>query len=246
MISIAQTKTAIVPGSGNIAYFLASGGTPPYTYSVVAGGAGGTINATTGFYSSPSALSLDPKKQKDTIRVVDAVAGTVDVEITIGNPLLLFCEILRHELNLAEDKCWLWNQKAFQPSTDGLYIPVGIDRIKVIGNNSRINSAGKNNQYLYGQALLDLNVISRDNAALYRIEEVPLALESSYSQFQQETNGFQIAKIPFGAIQNISGIDGAAIPYRFHISVVLMYAVRSSKDVQYYDDFKEVQLTTNP
>lgn len=61
------TATVIVNGTCT---FTASGGTPPYRFSIVSGS--GTINAETGVYTAPAAPSSDP------IQVGDAAGGTAE------------------------------------------------------------------------------------------------------------------------------------------------------------------------
>jgi hypothetical protein len=51
---------------------------------------------------------------------------------------------------------------------------------------------------------------------------------------------------PGGQFVNLSMIDGDAIPYRFNISVNMQYFVRKVKAVAYFDDFADVEVTTEP
>jgi hypothetical protein len=96
-------------------------------------------------------------------------------------------------------------------------------------------------------ATLGIDVISRSNEALLRKEEVLMALASDYSQAQQEANSFNIGKLPMGGqFVNLSPVDGAAIPYRFNISVNIQYFKRKVKAVPYFDDFAPVEITTEP
>ncbi|MBN1835256.1 MAG: hypothetical protein JW820_05350 [Spirochaetales bacterium] len=62
--------------------FTASGGTPPYAFSVLTP-ASGSINPTTGLYSAPAAPAMD------TVRVTDSLSATSDATVTVvsGGPL---------------------------------------------------------------------------------------------------------------------------------------------------------------
>lgn len=96
-------------------------------------------------------------------------------------------------------------------------------------------------------ATLDIDIISRGPEARDRKEEIILALNSIYAQSQQEGNSFYIGKLPPSArFVNLSNIDGAAIPYRFRISVNLQYAFVKSKAIDYFDTFSTVQETIQP
>jgi hypothetical protein len=250
-IAIAQTLTAV--GPLKTASFLASGGTAPYTYSVNAGGAGGSIDPSTGVYTAPSTVPTNPAQQFDTITATDSLAATGTAQIMVGDPLLLFCEILQAELGLAVGRVFLWDQKIFQPTDSGLYIAVSVPRCKPFSNNTKPGVTNGNLDWSKVQqetnfmATLDINAISRDNSALRRKEEILLALNSLYAQSQQEANGFYIGKLPPGAqFVNLSLVDGAAIPYRYAISVNMQYAATKSKTVPYFDTFQNVQVNTNP
>ncbi len=56
--------------------FAASGGTPLYTYSVIAGS--GFINSSTGDYTAPTALGTE------TVRVTDAALNTADATVEVA------------------------------------------------------------------------------------------------------------------------------------------------------------------
>jgi hypothetical protein len=74
---------AIAPSSVNVVVsgtltFVATGGTPPYTFSIIASGSGTpTINSVTGFYTAGSSTGID------TVQVEDAVLDTVTATVTV-------------------------------------------------------------------------------------------------------------------------------------------------------------------
>lgn len=248
-LALTQTFTAVAPRISSS--FLAVGGNSPYTYEVLPGGAGGSINSSTGLYTAPNQFNSDPSKAYDTIRVTDATSATTTSKILVGSPLLLFCDVLQHELGLANGRVYLWDQKIFQPTDDGLYIAVSVLSCKAFGNDIKADpTLGWSNpiQSINMLATLDVDIISRGPDARDRKEEVVLAFNSLYAQSQQEANSFYIGKLPPGArFVNLSEIDGAAIPYRFKISVNLQYMVVKQKSTSdYYDTFQTVSVATNP
>jgi len=243
-LSISQSATAV--GVSAPASFLGDGGVEPYVYSVVPGGAGGTINASTGAYIAPAVASSNPNLLYDTIKVVDAVADEVTTQILVGTPLLLLCEIIQKEMNLPNGRVYLWDQKIEQPKDSDLYIPIAITSCKPFGNSNRPVSNGGSldaDQSVNMLASIDINIISRGPAARDRKEEIVLALMSNYAQRQQNANCFYIGKLPTSFL-NLSQVDGAAIPYRFNISVNMQYAVCKVKPTEFYNDFESVEAFT--
>ncbi len=240
-----QTLTAIAVNLTSS--FLASGGTTPYAYSVRQGGAGGSIDSD-GIYTAPSVVSEDPSALYDTIQVRDHVGAIKTARILIGTPLLLFCDILQKEMGLADGSVYLWDQKIMQPTDFGLYIAVQVLSAKPFSNiNTFDGSTNSSVQSINMYTTLQLDVISRGPAARDRKEEVVMALNSNYAQSQQEANSFYIGKLPPGAqFLNLSAVDGAAIPYRFNISIAMQYFVTKTKTVPYFDSFEAPVLTIAP
>lgn len=245
-LALSSSVTAIGPALQT--GFLASGGTPAYAYSVLAGGAGGTINSSTGVYHSPVVINTDPAKAYDTIQVTDSLGATATLQILVGNALALFCDIIQNYLGLSNGRVYLWDQKLMQPTDSSLYVAVGIVTSKPFGNTNRLDGSGSGLNAVQSVNMLDtlsLDIISRGPEARDRKGEVILALNSIYAQAQQELNSFKIGQLPAGAqFINLSEIDGAAIPYRFRISVNLQYFVTNVRAAPYYNDFAPVTVTT--
>lgn len=244
-MSLLLTSSVTAMGPKLTTSFLAVGGTPPYTYSVLPNGAGGSIDSA-GLYTAPAIVNPDPKKSSDVIQVQDSLGATAILPILIAGPLGLFCEIIQRELALVDGRVYMWDQKINQPTDNGLYVAVSVESAKPFGNNTKTDGSGSGLdavQSVNMLATLGLDIISRGPEARDRKEEIILALNSIYSQSQQELNSFYIGKISTNFL-NLSPIDGAAIPYRFKISVNIQYMVTKTKAVPYFDDFAKVELTT--
>lgn len=242
MITLKQTVYAIQGGLN--ASFQAYGGVEPYVYSVIAGGAGGTIDPDTGIYSAPAQTPEDPKNSIDTIKVVDANNDEQTAQISILSPLLLFCEIIQREMGLSPGRVYLWDQKLFQPKDDGLYIAVGVLTSEPFANiNKSVGGSGLDEVLTANiKSTLSIDVISRGPAALYKKDELVLALNSNYSQSQQEINSFYIGKLT-PRFLNLSPVDGAAIPYRFNVTVNIQYFIKKTKGIPYFDTFEKTVTT---
>lgn len=240
-----QSITAIVPNM--VASFAASGGAEPYVYSVLPGGAGGTIDADDGSYTAPSSMGSTPQTLYDTIQVEDDDGDTATAQILVATPLFLLCDIIQTEMELDNGRVYLWDQKIFQPADSDIYVIVTMGDCKPYANRIGPGEDGWGSavQSVNMLAKIDIDIISRGPGARDRKEEIILALKSIYAQSQQETNSFYIATLSTGFI-NLSMVDGAAIPYRYRISVNMQYQVTKTKDVPYFDTFEEVTVVTDP
>lgn len=246
-LRVIQNFTAVAPGISS--YFGASGGTGPYVFSVLDGGAGGTINASTGLYTAPAQMSEIPAQISDVIQVRDSLAAVATASILVGTPLLLLCDIIQNQMGLAQGRVYLWDQKIMQPTDDGLYVAVSMPSCKPFANNINYDGSGAGLlgiQTVNMMATVDIDIISRGPAARDQKELVLMTLNSVYSEQQQEANSFLIGRLPAGSrFINLSDVDGAAIPYRYKISMNMQYAVTKNLQVPYYDDFEEPGVVTN-
>lgn len=247
-LTLQQSATAVAPSIQ--ASFQGAGGTGPYSYAVVAGGAGGNIDPLTGIYKAPYLTAPNqPLKLFDTIVCTDTTSPQPQQTrqtILIGNALLLFCEIIQRCMGLSADRVYLWDQKLNQPTDDSLYIAVSVPMCKPFANVNEQMPDGRSLQWLSMSATADVDIISRDSSARDRKEEMIMALESNYSRYQQDANSFYIGKLPIGSrFMNLTEVDGAAIPYRYKISIAVQYVVSKIVPVPYFNDFSQPTVTVN-
>lgn len=239
-LSLLQSATAV--GSRTPASFVGVGGVEPYLYSVLGGGAGGSINASTGLYTGPATLLSSPQRAFDTIEVTDYHGDTATAQILVGNFLVLFCEILQRELSLADGRVYEWDQKIMQPTDSGMYIAVSVPMCKPFGSGNTIVN-GVQVQSVNMLATVDIDIISRGPEARDQKEQVILALNSVYAEQQQEANSFFIGKLPPGSqFVNLSNVDGAAIPYRYRISINMQYMIVKTQASPYFDTFENAEI----
>lgn len=230
------TATTLALGPGLTASFLGVGGTEPYLYSILTPGAGGTIDPDTGAYTAPSVLP-DQGIGTDVVQVEDSLGALATLKMRVGSALFLFCNVIQHEMGLASDQVYIWDQKLNIPKDERLYVAVGVASLKPFGVTNRFNTSGSpvSDQSVNMMAKLDVNILSRGPAARERREEVLLALTSLYAEQQMSTNSFLIARLSSG-FNNLSDIDGDAIPYRFVISVNMQYFFKKRQAAPYFDD----------
>ena len=238
-LSLIYNSLAIAPRIRQ--QFIAVGGVGPYTYSVDIGGAGGTIDSS-GLYTAPSVTGAD------VVRVTDSTSATFAVSISILSAMELFMNVLQTEMGLASGRIYQWDQKLFSPSDNGLFIAVGIRSCKPFSNITAYDGAGSGLNQVQStnfRAELSVDAISRGTAARDRKEEIIMAFNSTYARQQMELNSFYIAPLS-SSFLNLSEIDGAAIPYRFSLSVGLQYSVTKTTAVQYFDTFAEPSVDVDP
>lgn len=248
-LQLLQTKTAI--GLGNTASFLGTGGVEPYVYSVVLpNGQGGSVDPTTGLYSSPpwSDYNPTPSNATDTVMVTDANNDTATAKILVGPPLILLLDIISTVMKLPHGRCVLYDQKIFQTKHPGLFVSLGIGTVKVFANSYQYNPVtDAYDNFVNCMATLDLHIISVDTSAVFQKEAVLASLMSPYSIQQQNANAFSIGRIPPGGqFNDLSEIDGPAIPYHFHIPINMQYAVPISFATDVFTEFQDVAVTINP
>lgn len=246
-LALTQNFSAIVPGFPS-AQFVATGGTPTYTYSVLSGGSGGSIDSSTGAYTPASSMTAYPaNKMLDTIQVTDSLAAVATATILVASPFFMVLDILQNQLGLPNDHIYSYNQKNFQPTDSNMYLIVEYESLKPFSNTVYpLASDGSQAQaYSNMNARLGIDVISRGPSARDNIGLIPLALNSIYSQQQQDAMGFYLGKLPL-SLTNISGIDGPAIPFRFHYSWQMQFVTQLTQTVEYYNSFTNPpQLTIN-
>jgi hypothetical protein len=75
-LDISPTSTSVATGGSKT--FSASGGSPPYTFSLATNNSGGTINASTGVYTAGTKAGVT-----DTVRLTDAAGSTSNATVTV-------------------------------------------------------------------------------------------------------------------------------------------------------------------
>lgn len=234
-LSLQQTYTAIGPNL-QVSFQAYGGSGGGYVYTIRPSGAGGFINSGTGLYASPSVVNENPAQSSDVIQVRDSDGNIAIASVLVGSPIMLLCDILANQLNLDSNHIYLWDQKIFEPTDSKLYIAVSMINCKPFGNNISYDADGNSIQSVNVLAEIGIDIISRGPAARDQKELVLMALQSVYSEQQQEANSFQISRMSHNFV-NLSELDGAAIPYRYRISMNLTYGVTSTQAIPYFNVF---------
>lgn len=162
-------------------------------------------------------------------------------------------DILYQYTGLCKGSIWIRNQDRQIPNKPDLYIVVGfVSSPGIVGNVTYMkevdgDSGTEQHEINEVQVLenIQIDLFSRNDQARLRKWEVIAALQSFYSQQQQEKNNFKIFRIP-SAFIDISQPDGSAMLNRYSVTVTCMVWYRKDRIMtqlnsplgDYYDDFK--------
>ena len=229
-LAISPTTTDVNVGFTKA--FTASGGTGPYVFSIVSGS--GSIGSASGIFTPGRSPGVT------VVKVTDSLLATASATITVHNAITRVCEIIKEGLDLDNDQVYLWDQKIKIPTDTRLYIAVSVNSCKPFGSNKYLVSTSglADKQSLNMFCELGVDILSRSADARDRKEEVIMALGSTFSISSQESHAFLVSNLSRGFV-NLSNIDGAAIPYRFNITVGLQYFVTKQVEIDYYTEFSD-------
>ena len=245
-----QNATAIRAGVSTS--FMGSGGVAPYVFSLKTPNAGGSIDASSGVYTAPNVLNYDPRRKTETIIITDSTPVkhlTAEATISILLPLGIICDIIAKAMGLTSNQVYFWDQKIDIPKDERLYVVVGVNHTKIFGSSNKDVDDGAGGleevQEISVQDSLSIDIISRGPQARDRKGELIMALNSTYARSQLELNSMRLAKIPSSFV-NLSTEEGAGIPYRFNLTVAVLYSETKVSPIGSYITFDDTILVTDP
>jgi hypothetical protein len=159
-------------------------------------------------------------------------------------PEQVIVDILKSQMLLSDDQIWIRYQNQVIPPDNRIYINVGM-------SDSQIISSVRSQDVDYDGMAEIIQVQSRDNiqidimsrsvTAIQRRWEMISALNTVYSEQQQENYNFRIFTIPTSFI-NASSAEGGSNINRFSIIIACHTWYKQEKVVQspddYYNDFE--------
>ena len=241
-MSIGFIANASAVGYGiTVPMYVTGTPTAPVSYSVSPGGPGGTVSVVSGapIYTAPYANGVD------VIQAVDATGKLASFKMRVGTPIHLFCDIIQTGMGLDDGRVYLWDQKINAPTDSGIFIAVSVMSEKFIGAGNRFDpTLNQEVQSINVSSVIGIDLISRGPDARDRRDELIMSLSGNYAERQQELNSFKVSRLS-NSFTNLSLLEGAAIPYRFHTEVQLQYFVTKKISTDYFDTFQTVQVVTN-
>lgn len=163
----------------------------------------------------------------------------------MSEPIKQICKILQNQLALTNEQIWIYNQKRNIPNDFGIYYVVQYNGQRIIGNIRKeiaTNQGLVEYQSVHNLAQYNIEIFSRSNDVREAKDQAIMALNSTYSQQVQETNGFQIARNSF-QVTNTSEVEGVAELNRYSISFNVTYMSETSKSIDYFDTFSKEVIT---
>lgn len=158
-------------------------------------------------------------------------------------PEQIIVDILQTQLALESDQLWVRYQNEKIPPDDRLYIVVGMSDSQVISsvNTPTPTYDGMSETLqIVARENIQIDFLSRSLSALQRRWEVLAALNSVYSEQQQEIYQFKIFPVPSSFV-NTSSAEGGSNINRFSIIIACRTWYRQEKVLQspndYYNDF---------
>ena len=103
-------------------------------------------------------------------------------------PVLVVADIIKNCLSLNDGQIFIYNQNFKLPETSGLFIIIQYNSSQEYSSNSEfVPTESGANELISSQVREEytINVLSRDDTARTKKEEVKMALNSNYSQNQQ-------------------------------------------------------------
>lgn len=160
-------------------------------------------------------------------------------------PIKSICKILQVQLGLTDEQIWIYNQKRNIPNDFGAYYVVSYLGQRIIGN-IRKEVATENGlmeyQSVHSLAEFRLDLFSRNPKVRDMRDQAIMALNSTYSQQVQESEGFQIGRNSF-QVTNTSEVEGVAELSRYSISFNVTYMSETSRSIDYFDTFTKEVIT---
>lgn len=156
-------------------------------------------------------------------------------------PDIILCGIIATDMSLDASRVVVYNQNWKSPQDDNIYIVVSNGTDRIIGNTNRFDD--QNNKEIKKVAVFagyNIEITSRNTDAKYRKFEVLAAINSDYSEQQQETNQIRIFRT--NQILDISFIDGRSALHRYQIPVIINSVQIYEKTIVPFDKFQETEI----
>lgn len=159
----------------------------------------------------------------------------------------VICDLVRGDMDLDEQRVWIYNQKMNIPDSPGLFVDVAFTGARPYGANSlpvETDSGLSETQSVNVQETYSINLYSRDESAFSRAWEVTAALTGNSAEQAMELHNFQFGQIPTSFVDT-SFLEASARLFRQTISFNALRVRSKTRAISYYDKFRKAALYTN-
>lgn len=153
-------------------------------------------------------------------------------------------QIIKDYMGLSDSQIWLKNEKIPLPKDSSFSISVGfMSTGRPIGVTRR-NEDNIESISITQSINVTIDIFGKTDDVILRKDEITMAMNSSQALESFAKNGFQVSRHPINT-NDVSGIDGAAIPYRFQFVFAVQFTNTKTHTTDYYDQFSnEVKNAT--
>lgn len=164
--------------------------------------------------------------------------------------LKLVADIIQSEMDLADDQVIFMDEKFNLPPDDRLYLSLALMGAKDFGAKTEYDPDPASGELVETlvvnrQEMHSITLLSRTREAAQRNWEVTAALNSTLSQQTQEKYSFKIGNLPT-SMNKVPDEDGTARLAMYVTTFLILGALKKAKPVDYFDQFSQPLVHTNP
>lgn len=153
-------------------------------------------------------------------------------------PIIVIAQILSHEMNLTQDRIFIYNDVRELPKDEGMYLVLEVQSRPPYVNKSEtkiINGVLNEVQSMNVRETIIVHCVSKNAESRKRSYEVQMAMSSNYAQQAMEENKLHIGRI--APVLDASSLEGTSRLNRFDCTINLLAAYEQIKPVEVYDSF---------
>ena len=162
-------------------------------------------------------------------------------------PIKILRDIVKTYMSLNDSQFVLSNQDYTIPRTSELFLMIQHVNSQPYSANNYQTSTDEGMEETINMLTREeyiINVMSKNSDARTRKNEVLLALNSVYSQQQQELYQFRIAQLS-SSFLNISELEGSGMLTRYAINVAVLAWERATQSIDYFETFTREEQVEN-
>jgi hypothetical protein len=162
-------------------------------------------------------------------------------------PSKILVDIISTEMSLDADRVLIYNNKWNLPNNPDIFVSIASGSSKIISSVTTHDDRGASGFYevqtLSMREMITIDIFSANSTGRTRKEEIIMALNSTYSQQEQEKYSIKISNLP-NSFTDISQVEVSARLSRYNISFPVFSWRNKEKVVDYYETYS-YEIETN-